>query len=761
MNQPKENGAVYPSPAVPVLPTNELSDASFAPNGAAVLDDAETRGNALAPLPTTPVAPPAFPALAEPGNALGGGAQWARIPAELRQRPQWLLASPDAKGALKVPTTVDANGKTRPSNTDRSTWLSFEVACKETAARGWGIGYCIGDDDPFACIDLDVKDKDNAPDKPETWSTQSQLDRFWRVVQAFDSYTEFSQSGKGLHIWVKGKVGKGRQRDGIEIYSQTRFIACTGRPLLNKPIADRQHWLTVLHAERNRGDQPHVELETVASDDTDYSIASHAIDRDGNPKDNEMGRLFIGDWQGRYPSQSEADLALVKMFARLTKSNSACWGAFLLSKLGQRDKAERADYRRMTLSMARTHLANDELAIAHGRQLAEALFWPPLIVTMPPPSALPTTQWESAFSPHFKILLDEDLMRLPQAQWFVKGIVPAAGVGSIYGPSGTFKSFLTLDLLASISNGVWWFGCRTVARPVVYVPFEGKSGVPNRIRAWRATRPPNTTSNIAFIYDNLNLRNPMDRDKLVKTLIEGGWAGGVLCIDTLAQSGPGIDENSSEGMGEMIAIFNELQAKLGGVVLVVHHTGKDASRGLRGWSGLLGALDFAIECEELSDKEKAHAKLTGKLAGKFSLAKVKDGEAGRTFEFEMLRVSLYDDEDGDDVTSLAVQPKARPKPAPSPEAAAINAADDDFIWQWANKMQNQGKRPSERALKAEREVMKTQRAMTEKRIAEAVARLRAAGRFVVEQTGKGNPWLRAIEPTTSTQVATSLPKQDA
>src|SRR5690606_31290231 len=116
--------------------------------------------------------------------------------------------------------------------------------------------------------------------------------------------------------------------------------------------------------------------------------------------------------------------------------------------------------------------------------------------------------------------------------------------------------------------------------------------------------------------------------------------------DTLAQAGGGIDENSSEGMGQMIEIFQELQRNLGGVVNVVHHTGKDASRGMRGHSSLRGALDFAIECRRVDGADKYRAQLV--------LDKVKDGEDGRVIDFSMERVFLGQDEDGDDVTSLVV-----------------------------------------------------------------------------------------------------------
>lgn len=153
-----------------------------------------------------------------------------------------------------------------------------------------------------------------------------------------------------------------------------------------------------------------------------------------------------------------------------------------------------------------------------------------------------------------------------------KGIIPDAGIGAIYGASGTFKSFLTYDLLAHIANGLEWFEHRVKAAPTVYVPFEGQGGVPNRVRAWRtaqtatrytardpdhlATFEPDADvlSHVAVIMEPLNLREPADRQRLVASLKAQGRAGGVLCIDTLAHASAGIEENSS-AMGEMISRF--------------------------------------------------------------------------------------------------------------------------------------------------------------------------------------------------------------
>ena len=61
-----------------------------------------------------------------------------------------------------------------------------------------------------------------------------------------------------------------------------------------------------------------------------------------------------------------------------------------------------------------------------------------------------------------------------------------------------------------------------------------------------------------------------------------------------------MDESTSADMGQLIANLQDLQTELGGFVLVVHHSGKDETRGLRGWSGLNGALDCAIAVSRVS-----------------------------------------------------------------------------------------------------------------------------------------------------------------
>lgn len=352
------------------------------------------------------------------------------------------------------------------------------------------------------------------------------------------------------------------------------------------------------------------------------------------------------------------------------------------------------------------------------------------------------------------LLTDHSLPSLDSYQWRVKSVIPETGFGAVYGDSGTFKSFVALDLLAAIANGLpYWFGRRVAQAPCVYVPFEGRGGIPKRVEAWRLAMamrhtPPDCladfsyTTGIHFIMEPLNLRNDEDRKKLVNTLKVAGLTGCVLCIDTLAQAGGGIDENSSEGMGEMIRIFRELHDQLGGVVLVVHHSGKQASAGLRGHSSLRAALDFAIECYKPEGD---------KYAATMRLDKVKDDEDGKEFPFRMQRVTLGVDDDGDHITSLVVeQPNenmpevTKPK---SPSEAEQDIDDDWFVYGWVQREVQLGNFPSTRSLCSQLAAMKQERTMTQKRVRDAIDRLKASSLLKDDpcKSPSGNKWLRCVD----------------
>jgi hypothetical protein len=119
----------------------------------------------------------------------------------------------------------------------------------------------------------------------------------------------------------------------------------------------------------------------------------------------------------------------------------------------------------------------------------------------------------------------------------------------------------------------------------------------------------------------------------------------VLVLDTLNRAAAGMDENSSVDMGEVIAGMKALQAELGGLVLAVHHSGKDVLRGLRGHSSLLAALDCVVEVNRQEERRE------------WSLLKSKDGEDSTRHPFRLDVAELGLDGDGWPVTSCTVEPE--------------------------------------------------------------------------------------------------------
>lgn len=300
--------------------------------------------------------------------------QWARIPVELTQRAQWCIAGPD-----KSPHALDAQGHLyRASVTDARTWLDFNTAATYAWSHGCHIGYVISDDDPFACIDLDVCDPESQqrkgkPVDPSQWTTAEHFQLYVNIVNYLGSYTERSTYGKGLHIWVRAAIGHGCKRNGVEVYSQERFIICTGDVLVDKPLAERQQMLEEMVSQMRGVTGPAaeelVELEEEDNDGEVFERASTAANAD------KFNGLCAGKWEEMgFPSQSEADLALMSMFTFYSVSNEQCRRLFRCTALGKRKKAVKDDrYLNFTLKLIRGRQAREREDRVRESGMAAAL----------------------------------------------------------------------------------------------------------------------------------------------------------------------------------------------------------------------------------------------------------------------------------------------------------------------------------------------------------------------------------------------------
>jgi hypothetical protein len=226
-------------------------------------------------------------------------------------------------------------------------------------------------------------------------------------------------------------------------------------------------------------------------------------------------------------------------------------------------------------------------------------------------------------------------------------VLPKLESGFVFGQSGDGKTFFITDLLLHVAVGRDWRGHRVKRGRVAVVCAEGAGGYAQRLRAAAQYLGIDLE---AVCFEILpaapQLANKAAVDDLIARIqVRGGFD--LLLIDTLAQVSVGLDENSAE-MQEVLSACKALHAATGATVVLVHHAGKDLSKGARGWSGMKAALDFEIEVTRDPADDTRVARIS----------KQKDAEDGSLFGFRLERIKLEGvvDEDGEPVWSCYVDP---------------------------------------------------------------------------------------------------------
>ena len=229
-------------------------------------------------------------------------------------------------------------------------------------------------------------------------------------------------------------------------------------------------------------------------------------------------------------------------------------------------------------------------------------------------------------------------------EWWVKQVLPKAGLAVLYGASGAGKSFVMLDMAMSIARGVAWRDKRVRQGRVAYIAAEGSAGFRKRVAAYAQQNEVDLTQ-VPMVVLNAapNLMDAKDSAAVAAAIATSGGAD-VIIVDTLAQTTPGGNENASEDMGRAVAHCKRIHEVTGALVVLVHHSGKDQARGARGWSGIRAACDAEIEVV----RTEAGARY-------LRLSKSKDDEDGMEWGFDLHQVQLGVDEDLDPITSCVVR----------------------------------------------------------------------------------------------------------
>ena len=303
-------------------------------------------------------------------------------PKELSDLRQWICwrLEPDPKSDKPRKVPYDPKTGRKASSTNPDTWATLAEAM---AAREkylfTGVGFVFTEECGIVGVDIDhCRNEDG-----------SFTDVAKAILEKAQSYTEISPSGSGLHIFLRGVMpGKGNKNSasGVEMYAAARYFTMTGNRLEGTPeaIADGKDILPWIHENyiaKKSGKKVKAKkaLRTVSLTDEQVLEKARAAQNG-----DDFSSLWDGSWEGRFGSQSEADLSLCCSLAFWTGKNKEQMDRlFRQSKLFREkwDKVHHADgatYGEETLDQAIARTENvytpgGELGIyeANGRYMRE------------------------------------------------------------------------------------------------------------------------------------------------------------------------------------------------------------------------------------------------------------------------------------------------------------------------------------------------------------------------------------------------------
>lgn len=249
----------------------------------------------------------------------------------------------------------------------------------------------------------------------------------------------------------------------------------------------------------------------------------------------------------------------------------------------------------------------------------------------------------------------------------IEDVLPDDGLGVGYGPPGSGKTFLVLDMSFAVAGAAdQWRGRYVEHGTVLYFGMEGGRAFQNRVAAYareKATAPYFYRSSL-----NLDLRSTTEHaDAIIAEARKYTPAVKLIVVDTLNRAMAGGNENAAEDMGAFIAICDYIRRSVGCFVLVVHHSGKDEAKGARGHTALLGAIDTELHFERFDD------------GCAMTITKQRDGEDGLSFGYKLRRVELGRSPRGKIITSCVVDEadveRKKKRPLGSNQKVALEALE--------------------------------------------------------------------------------------
>ena len=553
-------------------------------------------------------------------------------PAAIRDLPAWVIwrfeDNPGGGKPRKVP--YYASGGKRHGEQggpkDVANLVTFDAAKAAAVRRGFdGVGFATLHQFGICALDFDncITDGVVHPD-----------------VDALlvNTYAEYSPSGQGIRLFFKGDLGNGKAIRGgdygMECFSSRGFVTYTGNALEitellgnTDEVAPINDEVNALYAQRFARSEPVDNSAHINTDPSGLTIAQIEQCLAALPTD-----MHYDDWV----------TVGMAIHCETRGEGFELWEAWSMgsSKYSNREYNEerwRSFGKSGGLQVTGRSLV--KLANDHGAKINLNAPASPDEFEMMVDQALEeanTTGLRFNFQPVHEF---SSAKALP---WIIKGVLPQAGLAVVYGASGSGKSFAVLDMSFAIARGQDWRGKKTKQGRVAYIAAEGAEGFRKRLAAYAIHHTVDLSQVPMTVLDGApNLMELKDAKDLAAGVLASGGAD-LIVVDTFAQTTAGANENSGEDVGKALGHCKRLHELTGALVVLIHHSGKDASKGARGWSGLRAAADAEIEILREGD------------ARSIRLSKNKDGEDGLLWGFALDIVQLGVDEDLDPITSCVV-----------------------------------------------------------------------------------------------------------
>lgn len=254
----------------------------------------------------------------------------------------------------------------------------------------------------------------------------------------------------------------------------------------------------------------------------------------------------------------------------------------------------------------------------------------------------------------------------------VEGVLTAGDGSVLYGDSNSGKTFFVIDMAAAVARGARWMGRNTEPGLVLYLAAESPASVRGRLQAYQrhhGVRVPN----FAIVQSPIDLFDGDADTEAVISVVrqlerQRGQKVRLIVGDTLARLSAGANENAGQDMGLVVRRFDRIRTACNAHFLLIHHSGKAAANGARGWSGIRAAVDTEIEVTDSP---------TGRCA---EITKQRDlSTKGERIGFRLDTVTLGTTKWGAAATSCVVVPANAPDKPQGKRVSEVGGAVLEYL----------------------------------------------------------------------------------